>query len=96
MKVELKLMLDIPETTLSNAELEDAVYTAIVHHARMDHLKLAIDAIIAGKVETPDEDPRYRVLMNHHNIWADILEQPEWKITLLDPNSDPTPLVDPP
>jgi uncharacterized protein YceK len=82
-KIKLTIEFEVPdEIGETQAEIEQNVFDDVVNHAICSHLEDASNWCCKAKVGTPEVDLAGKMIMDHHNLWADILRSSHWKIEI--------------
>ena len=82
MEIELKIKLKLSDECkfLSDGELGQILFDSYINYVTVCHLRDASKWCSKGKIGSDNEDESAKILMDYHNNWADISDQPEWKI----------------
>lgn len=83
MKLTLTIELKVPDEIGDNqAEIDQRIFDSVVNYATCAHLRDAITWCGKAKVDTPEVDQTGKRIMDHHNLWADILGNAEWRVEI--------------
>lgn len=82
MEIELKVKLKLPDScnSMSDDELGQLLFDSYINYVTVSHLRAATKWSSTFEHESEEEKARSKNLMNYHNTWADISNQPEFKI----------------
>lgn len=82
MDIELKIKMKLPDECLemSDDELRDVLWEAYVKYVTVHHSIDAMKWCCKGKIGTENEDSGAKILMTHHNTWADISHKSEFEV----------------
>lgn len=80
MKIQLTIVLDLPEETRgwSMGELRQNVFDAYVNYATVCHLRDACKWLC-------EKSPNAPIIANHHSLWGDICNVDDFDLKVLDP-----------
>jgi len=88
MKIRLELEIDVPFLEgISDDEISQNVFDDIINFCTCQHLDRAMNAIVekskAEKVNEEQMAMNWSAIIDHHNLWADIMREANGKIVVL-------------
>jgi hypothetical protein len=89
MKVKMTIELELPDETPEvlaeyRESLGQLLFDEYVNYATCNHLKDALKWCAKGKVGSDDEDPRAKLIYQHHDTWGDICNNAKWDFEVVE------------
>jgi hypothetical protein len=83
MKVKLTIELELPDETpgMLKAQQEDLgqlLFDVYINYATLRHFRDSLEWCARGKVGSDNEDPRAKLIYQHHDTWGKICQNAKW------------------